>query len=82
MILAAPLAGQEDLVKGLFAGFVVFVAHPQLGVIDDRRQHVVELVRGRADQFAQGGQLLGLGQLLLEHFDLLLKIHLLTTVAA
>ena len=49
------------------------MTHAHLGVVDDGHQHVVELVRGGADQLAQGSQLLGLGKLLLEDIDLLLE---------
>ena len=65
-----PIAGGEDLFEAFVARGGVLVAHAHLGVIENRHQHVVELVRGRADQFAQGGQPLGLGKLLLEDFDL------------
>ena len=76
VILAAPIAGGEDFFEGLVAAGGVGVAQAELGVVDDRGQHVVEFVRGGADQFAQGGQLLGLGQLLLENGDLLLQTRL------
>jgi hypothetical protein len=52
-----------------------------LGVVDDRRQHVVELVRRGARQFPNGRQPLGLAKLFLENYDLLLKLGVVVTVA-
>ena len=46
--------------------------HAHFGIVDDGGQHVVEFVRGGADQFAQCSQLLHLLQLLFEEIDLLL----------
>jgi hypothetical protein len=71
--LLGPLSGGEDLFKCLVAGGVVFVAHSQLGVVEDGHQHVVEFVRRGAHQFAKRRHPLGLKQLLLERFELLLE---------
>ena len=71
--LGGPVAGGEDLFEGLVARGLVAMALAHLGVVDDRGQHVVEFVRGRADQLAQGGQLLGLMQAVLEDGDLLFQ---------
>ena len=42
----------------------------ELGVIYDGHQHVVEFVRGRADEFAERRQLLGLRELVFQKRDL------------
>ena len=72
--LRGPMAGQQDLLERLFPRRGVFVAQAQLGVVDDHRQDVIELVRGGADQFADRRKSLHLGNLLLEEVDLLLQI--------
>ena len=66
VIFAARLRGGEDFVEALVARGGVLVPQAHLGVVDDRRQHVVELVRRRADQLAQGRQPLRLAQLCFE----------------
>ncbi len=62
--LRGAVAGGEDLVERFVAGRFVLVSHAHLGVVDDRHQHIVELVRRGADELAKRGQFLGLRQLL------------------
>ena len=68
--LLGPLRGVEDLGEGLVAGGFVLVAEAELGVVDDRREDVVEFVRGGAGKLAEGGEALGAAQLVFEEFDL------------
>ena len=75
------VGGGEDLLEALVARGGVFVPHAHLRVVEDRHQHVVELVRRGADQLPNGRQPLGLAKLLLEDFDLLLKLCVVVTVA-
>jgi hypothetical protein len=46
------------------------VAEAELGVVDDRREDVVEFVCGGAGKLAQGGETLGAAQLFFQEFDL------------
>src|SRR5207248_1770058 len=61
------LAALEDLLEGLGpARLVGGVAEGEPGVVDDRRQDVVELVRHAAGQGPDARELLGLEKLLAE----------------
>ena len=75
--------GVEDFGEGLVAGGFVFVAEAELGVVDDRREDVVEFVRGGAGKLAEGGEALGAAQLLLRGVRLVARgeFRLLTSVA-
>ncbi len=57
------VGGDENFVERASRGFGVGVPLAELGVIYDGHQHVVEFVRGRADEFAERRQLLGLREL-------------------
>ena len=70
VIFLGSLGGLEDLGEGLVAGGIVLVAEAEFGVVEDRREDVVEFVGGRASEFAQGGKALGAAQLLLEQLEL------------
>jgi hypothetical protein len=59
-------SGGEDAIERLVASRFVFVPQAQLGVVDDRHQHVVEFVRRGPGELAEGGHPLGAEQFLLE----------------
>ena len=73
MIFSARCEAVEDFREGFVAGGGVLVANAELGVVDDRRQDVVEFVRRGADQFAEGGELLGAAELVFEELHLLFE---------
>ena len=70
VIFAARCAAARIFSRALSRVGFVLVPQAHAGVVEDRHQHVVELVRRRADQLAERRQLLRLGKLLLERGDL------------
>ena len=68
-----PIGGGQDLLETLVASGGVLVPRAHLGVVEDRHQHIVELVGRGTDQLTQRGETLSLGKLLFEELDLLLK---------
>ena len=58
--LCCPRAGRQDPLEGLVARRGVAVAEAEFGVVEDRGQGIVELVRRRAEEVAERGGLPGL----------------------
>jgi hypothetical protein len=70
---AGALPRRENLLERLGSRLGILVPQPQLGIVDDGRQHIVELVGDRRGQFAHRGQPLGPQQLLLQLLQLVLQ---------
>ena len=64
--LRGPGAGRQDAFERLVASRLITMPKPHLGVIEDRRQGIVEFVRRGAQEFAQAGELAGLEHLTAE----------------
>ena len=67
--------GGEDFGQRFVARGFVFVPQAELGVVDDRREDVVEFVRRGAGQFAQRGHSSRMAQLVFEHLQLAFEFH-------
>ena len=63
----------HNFVESLLASLVIRPAQAHFGVVDYRRENVVELMRNRRRDRADRAQFLGLQQLFVERFNLLLK---------
>ena len=51
--LLGPLGGGQDFRQRFVARSFIFMPEAKLGIVDDRRQHVVEFVRGGAHELAE-----------------------------